>query len=75
MFFRDGRNGVRHTVGGCIASDIETDRYLRLPEVATLSSDKIASAYERGGALELLHGQQPQGIAHQNVDAAALCVL
>ena len=57
-----------HLVRSRFASDVQPERYLRRAEPGVRDSHEVARGDQRRCALELLHSQQSQRVAHEDVD-------
>ena len=64
--------GLAHAFGGYGGADPQADAEgLLTPGCWILPSRELGGAHEGGGALELLGGEQAQGVAHEDGDAGA----
>ena len=62
--------GLVHPLGGHGGADPQADTEgLLTPDGGVLATGELGGAYEGGGALELLGGEQAQGVAHEDGDA------
>ena len=62
--------GLAHAFGGHGGADPQADAEgFAAPGGGVLSAGELGGAHESGGALELLGGEQTQGVAHEDGDA------